>query len=347
MTQSVKKLVSLVLRGGLLPPIAFSVMLSLSPLCTLLKAQSTTNHAPSDHPTDMSTPSWQSTAGGHMAFEVASVRPSETGSSPGGNMSMNTGEYLPSTGGLFTANFPLMTYIEFAYKLSLDAQQEKSILESLPKWAATQMFAVHARAAGNPATKDQYRLMMQSLLADRFKLVSHFEQKKVPVFALTLVKPGTLGPSLRPHGEGPPCNVPASGNGSVPSPDSGTPAGGSDEFPFNCGKFNLLVRPNNMVLTGSRDMTMAALAAWIPRLPPGDLGRPVVDQTGLGGKFDFSLSWGFAPPDSSPSGTGNQPEFIGLTLERALKEQLGLYLKPTVAPVDFFVVDHVETPSPN
>jgi uncharacterized protein (TIGR03435 family) len=47
------------------------------------------------------------------------------------------------------------------------------------------------------------------------------------------------------------------------------------------------------------------------------------------------------------SDTANQPEFMGLTFKRALNEQLGLSLKPTIAPVDFFVVDHIETPSPN
>jgi bla regulator protein blaR1 len=314
---------------------------------TDLKAQSAANSG-SDHPNQVaSSPSWQSAAGGHLEFEVASVKPSEPGSSPGANMSMNTGDYLKPTGGLFTANLPLVTYIAFAYKLSLDHEQGKLLLDSLPKWAATQMFAMHARASSGNPTKDQYRLMMQSLLANRFKLVSHIERRRVPVFALILVKPGTPGPNLRPHTSGPPCNVPASEKGSVPSPDSGTPAGGSDSFPFNCGSFNLLVRPNNMVLTGSRDVTIAALAMWLSGLPPADRGRPVVDQTGLAGRFDFSLRWSFVPPDASPTGNSNQPEFIGTTLERALREQLGLYLKPTIAPVDFLVVDHIETPSPN
>jgi hypothetical protein len=116
-----------------------------------LNAQSATGHATSDHPTEPS--SWQSAAGGRMGFEVASVRPSENGSSPGGNMSMNTGDYFSPTGGLFASNFPLITYIEFAYKLSLDSHREKSILDSLPKWAATQMFSVHARATGNPTSR--------------------------------------------------------------------------------------------------------------------------------------------------------------------------------------------------
>lgn len=102
-----------------------------------------------------------------------------------------------------------------------------------------------------------------------------------------------------------------------------------------------------MVLTGSRDATMAALAMWLSGSGPADLNRTVVDQTGLDGRFDFSLKWAYVPPGSLPSDTANQPEFMGLTFKRALNEQLGLNLKPTIAPVDFFVVDHIETPSPN
>jgi hypothetical protein len=179
-------------RGRLLLAIASTVLLLLA-MRTDIKAQPARKDGPSDHPTETSAPSWQSLGGGHLEFEVASVRPREPGSSRGGNMSMNEGDYVAPTGGLFTANFPLVVYIEFAYKLSRNHEQEKLLLDSLPKWAATQMFAVHARASlGNP-TKDQYRLMMQSLLADRFKLASHLEQRKVPVFALAVVKPETLG----------------------------------------------------------------------------------------------------------------------------------------------------------
>ncbi len=308
------------------------------------KAQAAASQTPAEPP---SVPAWQKSAGGKMEFEVASVRPSEPGSSPGANMSMNTGDYLQPTGGLFTANLPLVTYIAFAYKLSLDHEQGKLLFDSLPKWAATQMFAVHARASSGSPTKDQYRLMMQSLLAGRFKLVAHIEQRNVPVFALALVKPGTLGPNLRLHRNGPPCDVPSSENGAVPLPDSGTPSGGNDSFPFNCGSFNLVVRPNNMVLTGSRDETMSALAIWLSGSGPADLDRAVVDQTGLDGRFDFSLMWTYVPHGSLPSDTVNQPEFTGLTFKRALREQLGLNLKRTIAPVNFLVVDHVEAPSLN
>src|ERR1035441_7466177 len=58
----------------------------------------------------------------------------------------------------------------------------------------------------NPS-KDQMRLMMQSLLAERFKLAVHFETHDVPVMALVLVEPGKLGFRLRPHSQGPPCDA--------------------------------------------------------------------------------------------------------------------------------------------
>src|SRR5580658_5634043 len=74
----------------------------------------------------------------------------------------------------------------------------------LAKIVGNDFFDIEAQAPGNP-TKDQMRLMIQSLLAERFKLAVHFETRDAPVFALTLVKPGKTGPKLLPHSEGPPC----------------------------------------------------------------------------------------------------------------------------------------------
>jgi uncharacterized protein (TIGR03435 family) len=64
------------------------------------------------------------------------------------------------------------TYIEFAYKLNPD--QGRLMRASLPKWATTDAFEIHARSENQNPTKDQMRLMVQSLLADRFKLTFHF-----------------------------------------------------------------------------------------------------------------------------------------------------------------------------
>jgi len=126
----------------------------------------------------------------------------------------------------------------------------------LPKWLATERFAIEARVdgEGNP-TKDQMRLMMQSLLADRFKLAVHFETEEVPVFALTLLKPGKLGPKLRLHADGPPCDARVPGD----PPANGALAGGSEVFP-----------------------SMAALADFLSRF----VGRPVVDKAGITDKIE-------------------------------------------------------------
>jgi len=69
------------------------------------------------------------------------------------------------------------TYISFAYKLALSPEQVRSMAAGLPKWFPTDLFDIEARAEGDP-TKDQMRLMMQSLLADRFRLALHFETHK-------------------------------------------------------------------------------------------------------------------------------------------------------------------------
>ena len=134
-----------------------------------------------------------------MAFKVASIKPWK----PGTNFieltfPLDPGHAKP-LGDRFSASFPLSAYIEFAYELR--PGQVDAALGQFPNWVSTDVYEIEARAEGNP-TKDQMRLMMQSLLADRFKLVVHFETQEVPVLALTLVKPGKIGPKLRRHAEG-------------------------------------------------------------------------------------------------------------------------------------------------
>jgi uncharacterized protein (TIGR03435 family) len=109
-------------------------------------------------------------------------------------------------GGRFSTSFPLFGYIAFAYKLPPNEERRRAMMAQLQKWGGG-FFEIEARAKGNP-TKDQMRLMMQSLLAGRFKLAVHFETKEEPVYALTLVKSGKTGPKLRPHAERRPAPIP-------------------------------------------------------------------------------------------------------------------------------------------
>jgi uncharacterized protein (TIGR03435 family) len=234
-----------------------------------------------------------------------------------------------------------MIYIEFAYKLWLTPDQRRSFITQLPKWAAsdTDSYTIHARAAASNPTKDQMRLMMQALLADRFKLAVHFEKQQVQVLAATLVKPGKLGPKLHPHADGPPCDAPSPSKANGPSPND------ADVFPPTCGGYTVEGTPAHTARIGSRDTTMALIAATLPTI--GNLGRPGVDQTGLSGRFDFTLEWTPERHIPQPSDSDAPTDAQGTTFLEALKEQLGLKFESAKAPLDVLVVDHIERPSEN
>ena len=201
-------------------------------------------------------PPWQTAAGNKLAFDVASIRPS-TGAFSSPVFPLDNSDAYRPTGGRFKADFPLLVYVQFAYKLRFDPEQMRAMLATLPKWVSNTRFAIDARVEGNP-TKDQMRLMMQSLLADRFQLTVHFETKEASVFLLTLSKPGKMGPKLRLHADGPPCD-----------PQSAPPGG---MFPPICDA-TMLTSQNGVSKLGSRNNTMALLAE---ALSIGRLGRPVV-----------------------------------------------------------------------
>jgi uncharacterized protein (TIGR03435 family) len=280
----------------------------------------------------------QTPAEARMAFDVASVRQSKPGTFTPPSFPLDAGDAYVLTGGRFSADFPLATYIAFAYKLSLTQEQRQSMLARLPKWAATDRFDIQARAEGNP-TKDQMRLMMQSLLADRFKLAVHFETREVPVLALSLVKSGKTGPKLRPHSEGPPCDSPSPVHGPV------SPSKTSDAFPPRCDVYMLESKPNHMNQAGSRNTTMDLLAASFPSLAA--LGRPVVNQTGLTGRFDFTIEWTPESNTPEPPNADGQTDLQGPTFLDAVQEQLGLKLESTRASIRILIIDHVERPSEN
>lgn len=256
---------------------------------------------------------WEVAAGGKMSFDVASVKLTTGDAFHLPAFPLDNGNAPPNSGGRFSGVFPLQVYIQFAYKPARTG--------TLPQWVQTEVFDIEARSSNPNATKDQFRLMMQSLLADRFKLAVHFETPVVPAFAMTLAKPGKTGPQLQPHREGTPCTAPVAG---AKRPVEGT-----------CGLFYVLKSATGMHAE-SHNMSADVLAESLSLM--GDLGRVVVNQTGLSGNFDFSLDWA---PDS-PEARAEGPSFL-----TAIREQLGLKLESTKAPVRSLVVDHVERPSEN
>lgn len=290
-------------------------------------------------------PDWQMKAGGKMAFEVASVKLSTAKQFLPPSVPFDAGErYLPN-GGLFRADFPLWSYIQFAYKLWWPAEEQRNVIDRLPKWVTTDRYSIEARAAGNP-TKDQLRLMVQSLLADRFKLAAHFETHEVPVLAVTLVKPGKLGPKLIAHADGRACADPAAPIGPVhPGVMRGDEAADPGNFPPMCDSLALVRRPDGTLLAGYRNVTMDMLAASLSGIV--GLGRPLINKTDLSGRFDFTLTWA-AQPESSMHGSPAIPsEPTGPGAIDALRDQLGLKLESARGPIPILVIDRVERPSEN
>jgi bla regulator protein BlaR1 len=275
-----------------------------------------------------------------LKFDVASVRPSkETDSSS--TVPLGPGAVYPQSDGILRAkNFSLLTYLVFAYKLAdyhmdaLDSAAFNSILHD--------RYSIEARTEKPNVTKDELRLMMQTLLTERFKLAVHYEKKQVRVFALTELKAGSLGPKLRLHPVGATCiganlrSTAAEGK-SIELPLQSQ----KGDFPSVCnGILGLSASAQDRYSFGAANVPMPLIASSLSSW--GNLGRPVVDQTGLTGTYDFVMDY---TPDPRPSYATVDSDGPGF--REALKEQLGLKLEDGRAPVDFLVLDHVEHPNAN
>lgn len=275
---------------------------------------------------------WEKSAGAPLALDTASV---QLTSDPGPGHCWGSGPLGPlSNDGMGThgfafgySNCSVSDYIEFAYKLWLTPSQKQSLDAQLPNWAITDRFNIYMKGPGK-TSKDKKRVTMQSLLADRFKLSVHFETREMPVFVLVPLTPGEPAPKLIPRPDGVPC----------PAPWVDFP----EDIPATCGIFGGGPGDGRASI-GGRGVTMAEIANALTQQDSG-IQRPILDQTGLTGKYDFVIV--FAPQSPKYS-----PEYVrqigGPTLEEALRDQLGLKMEATTGPVDVLVVDRIEKPTLN
>ena len=274
------------------------------------------------------------TSGRKLEFEVASVRENRTGATPYSNFPLNQGPQFGAKGGLLMAKDQLLlAYIVFAFKP--DMFQIQQFRDQLPAWTRTR-YDIEARAEGNP-TKDEMRLMMQSLLEDRFHLAFHHETREEPTYAMVLTKPGTLGPRIKPH----PSDDPECAKESIPKPLPGA------FNPLACGASASVApkSPGDFAVAGY-NVTMNTIALGLGGAA-NLTDRQVIDRTGLKGTYDFTLE--FAPeqaltarPDASADFEPGGPSFT-----EAVKDQLGFKMIPEKLPVDVIVIDHIEKPSEN
>jgi uncharacterized protein (TIGR03435 family) len=222
-------------------------------------------------------------------LDVASVKPNK---SEGGRSSMR----LDKSEAIFE-NTPLRKIVGAAYGI----QEDRDYALSAPDWMRFERFDVVVKfPPGTPL--EQLMLMLQNLLADRFKLKAHRESREMPVYALVV---GKSGSKLRESAPGATGGVGMTGVGRITS--------------------------RAAPLQGLADhLSNAAL----------QIDRPVIDQTGLKGRYDFTLEW---TPDNLPPGDSTAP-----SLFTAVQEQLGLKLESRKAPVEIVVVDSAEkTPTEN
>jgi uncharacterized protein (TIGR03435 family) len=289
-----------------------------------------------------------------MAFDVISIHPEKNpDADSSANVPFGGDDTYSDTGGVFRAsNWPVASLISFAYKLS--TAQRDAFHASLPDWALNQGFNIEARADREHVTKDQMRLMVRSMLLDRFGLKVHYEMRDVSVYAVEMIKPGVFGPGLRPH----PAEDSCSGASAAVAPRPGAGAETAAQppmanaqpltrpvlpggFPLRCGTF-VRMPPSQPYMRheGGRDLTMAQIESTFTGM--GNLSRPVVDQTGLSGTYDWVMEFiderqGMNPP----------PDADGLNFAQALEKQAGLKLVSTKAPFRFLIVDHVERATEN
>jgi uncharacterized protein (TIGR03435 family) len=249
------------------------------------------------------------TPAGTPTFEVASIR-QNLSSNPRWKMS-----FTPD--GVHAVDVTLLWALQEAYGV-----RDNDLWSDGPAWLDKARFDIEAKydVEKYPSlTREQRQAMLQQLLADRFKLVVHHESKEFPLYALAVAKGRPKFEETKPEDlrkspvHGVMCMVTASRRGAI----------------------------------GMSGCTMTQFANGLGGYGRSDLGRKVVDQTGLTGHYTLALNW--APMDMTNPSTPelSAPEPSGPSIVTAIKEQLGLELKPIKGPLDTIVIDHAEMPSEN
>jgi uncharacterized protein (TIGR03435 family) len=255
------------------------------------------------------------------AFEVASVK---TNVSQSLRVSIQT-----SPGGRFTAiNAPLRALIRHAYQL------QGFELAGGPKWLDDERFDIVAKADGEPPSA-QMRLMLRTLLAERFRLQLHSETRELPLYALVMARSdGKTGPKLRRTESDCARDAHLQDVLGITAPsgprDPDAPCGFFGPGPGGSAKF--------------RGVTMEVLARFLA--PP--VRRPVIDRTGLKGYFDADLEMTaeFAPPPPPP-GVPERFDAASLPSIFTAIQELGFKLDAQRGPVTVFVIDRLEHPTEN
>ena len=250
-----------------------------------------------------------------LKFDVVSVKPDKS----------DHFAHIDDTGdgdGIAFRNMPLNWIILYAYDL-----RDLSLLLGSPDWVKSNKYDIQAKVgesdllAFHKLTKDQRRLMLQDILADRFKMKVHGESKETSVYALVVAK---NGPQLK-----------------KVEPDEKRVTGiENKDGTIVQGQLLYSRRPGQII---GQEVPMELLAKSLSGLA----GRPVIDNTGITGVYDFKLEWqpDHSPPRGEPGEIATDPS--APSIFSALQEQLGLKLESQKVAIPMIVIDHIEEPSEN
>ena len=223
--------------------------------------------------------------------------------------------------GLWSQTFRWDYIIRFAYDF-----ERQDLISGMPDWAKSERYDIQAKVSGDDMalwrelSDSDRRVMVQAILADRFKLKVRREPKDVPLYELVVAKTGAKVKESKP---GDPKEL--------KGPDGNVVRG--------------------MLHTGQGQFTaqnesMADLALTLSDYAD----RQVIDKTGLTGRYDFTLQFAPEPghgPEYRHPGSPPPPDAVGPSVFTAVQEQLGLKLEPAKQPVEGLVVDQVERPAGN
>jgi uncharacterized protein (TIGR03435 family) len=209
-------------------------------------------------------------------------------------------------------NHALKTLLAAAYDLSPQA------ISGVPDWSEAEHYDIVAKTPGEThPTLDQQMAMLRRLLDERFHLVYHREPKEMSIYSLTVAKGGS---KLR---------------------EPATPA---DALPQGPPALAFVIYPGVGAKLPARNATVGEFASVLQRAA---LSRPVIDQTGINGRYDFDLEF---VPEEGQFGLAEwkaSPDHPVPGLFAAVEEQLGLKLEATRGPVNALVVDKAGKPSEN
>jgi len=247
-----------------------------------------------------------------QSFEVVSIKPAAPQRTDGRYFS---GCPNQNPARITCSNMALPRMIAIAYQISAPR-----ISGLKPPYPAYDIIA----NLPDGTTKEQIQVMWQNLLAERFHLAVHRETKVVSAYVLTVAKGG----------------LKAKESAAQPESDAGEeiPIAGprldADGFPIVAPGGNIVIYKNNAAHFAAASWTMEQLVSWLEVRLEADTkeNRPVVDATGLIGKYDFKVM--FALGMVSP---GDVPE-----LPNALESQLGLKLEQKQTRIEILVVDHAD-----